>query len=427
MKLNKKDFRFLLYGTFASFGTYFCMYAFRKPFTVATYENLSFWGIDYKIILIIAQVLGYMLSKFLGIKLISELEPNKRIYYLLGMIVFAEASLLLFALTPMPFNFLFMFFNGLALGMVWGVVFSYLEGRKFTEFLGVALCSSFIVSSGAVKSIGLLVMDRFEVSQFWMPAVTGAIFFIPFVLFSLMLNKMPAPTAEDKRLRIERKPMTSSDRKKVFKTFFFPIVILVIFYVFLTAFRDFRDNFSREIWDALGFEGDTAVYTVSEIPIAVLVLIIIGSLGFIKDNLKAFISYHYLLIFGAISIGLSTLLFQLGITSPMFWMISVGFGLYICYVPFNCIFFDRMIATFRIKGNAGYLIYIADAFGYLGSMAVLLYKNFGQNTISWLRFFINGTYFIATIGIVISVISLVYFTKKHKKERSAFQSKVYVV
>ena len=111
----------------------------------------------------------------------------------------------------------------------------------------------------------------------------------------------------------------------------------------------------------------------------------------------------------------------------MFWMISVGFGLYICYVPFNCIFFDRMIATFRIKGNAGYLIYIADAFGYLGSMAVLLYKNFGQNTISWLRFFINGTYFIATIGIVISVISLVYFTKKHKKERSAFQSKVYVV
>ncbi|WP_111309190.1 DUF5690 family protein [Confluentibacter sediminis] len=427
MKLAKKDFRFLIYGAFASFGTYFCMYAFRKPFTVATFENLSFLGIDYKIILIIAQVLGYMLSKFLGIKLISELKRNNRIYYLIGMIAFSEASLILFALTPMPYNLLFMFLNGLGLGMVWGVVFSYIEGRKFTEFLGVILCSSFIVSSGAVKSIGLSVMNTWGVSQFWMPAVTGAIFLVPFAIFSFLLNKVPEPTTEDKLLRVERKPMTSKDRKKVFIMYFFPIIILVVFYVFLTALRDFRDNFSREIWDAIGFKGNTSIYTVSEIPIAVLVLIIIGCFGFIKNNFKAFISYHYLLIFGTISIGVSTLLFHGGIISPIFWMISVGFGLYICYVPFNCIFFDRMIAAFHIKGNAGYLIYIADAFGYLGSMAVLLYKNFGQNTISWLHFFINGTYFIAIIGTIISVVSLVYFIKKHKKESSYFQSEIYVV
>ncbi len=418
LKLIKKDFQFLLYGSFASFGTYFCMYAFRKPFTVATFENLSFWDIDYKIILIIAQVLGYMLSKFLGIKLISELKPSKRIYYLFGMIFFAESSLILFAITPIPYNFIFMFFNGLSLGMVWGVVFSYLEGRKLTEFLGVALCSSFIVSSGAVKTVGLLVMNSLQVSQFWMPAVTGALFIIPFVVFSLLLNKMPKPTKEDKRLRVERNPMTSKDRKKVFKTFFFPIVILVFFYLFLTALRDFRDNFSREIWDAIGFEGNTSVYTVSEIPIAILVLIIIGGLGFVKNNFKAFISYHYLLIFGTIFIGASTLLFQIGIISSMFWMICIGFGLYISYVPFNCIFFDRMIATFCIKGNAGYLIYIADAFGYLGSIVVLLYKNFGQNSISWLHFFINGTYFIAILGTVISFISLTHFRRKYKKKES---------
>lgn len=427
MKLVKKDFQFLLYGAFASFGTYFCMYAFRKPFTVATFENLYLWGIDYKIILIIAQVLGYMLSKFLGIKLISELKPNKRFFYLLGMICLAEISLLLFAVIPLPYNLIFMFINSLALGMVWGVVFSYLEGRKYTEILGVALCSSFIVSSGAVKSIGFLVMDILEISQFWMPAVTGAIFLIPFILFAFMLNNMPEPTSEDKQLRAERKTMTSNDRKIVFKTFFFPIIILVIFYVLLTALRDFRDNFSREIWDALGFEGNTSIYTVSEIPIAILVLLVIGCFGFIKNNFKAFISYHYLLIFGTISIGLSTFLFQMEITSSLFWMISVGFGLYVCYVPFNCIFFDRMIATFHIRGNAGYLIYIADAFGYLGSMTVLLYKNFGQNTVSWLHFFIYCTYLIAIIGIIISIVSLSYFIRKHKKESSFVQSKIQIV
>ncbi len=414
----------MLYGAFASFGTYFCMYAFRKPFTVATFEDLSFAGVDYKIILIIAQVLGYMLSKFIGIKVISELQPNKRIYYLLGLILAAEASLLLFAITPSPYNIVFMFLNGLPLGMVWGIVFSYLEGRKFTEFLGVALCSSFIVSSGAVKSVGLLVMENWQVSQFWMPFVTGGIFLAPFVFFAWLLNKIPQPTEEDKELRTERKPMTGKDRRKVFLAFLFPIIILVFFYTFLTALRDFRDNFSREIWDALGYEGDAAIYTISELPIAILVLVIIGSLGVIKNNYKAFVSYHYLLLFGTIAIGLSTLLFQMSVISPILWMISVGFGLYICYVPFNCIFFDRMIATFRIKGNAGYLIYIADAFGYLGSMGVLLYKNFGQSKLSWLNFFMTSTYLIAVLGTIITLVSLFYFKRKYKNNLLVEKSEV---
>jgi len=403
------------------------MYAFRKPFTVATYENLYFLGIDYKIVLIIAQVIGYMLSKFIGIKLISELKSTSRLPYLLAMIASAELCLILFGWVPSPYNIIFMFVNGLSLGMIWGVVFSYVEGRKFTEILGVVLCSSFIVSSGVVKSAGLLVMNYLNVSEFWMPAVTGAIFLLPFVGFSLLLNRMPAPTQEDKILRKERLPMTREDRKKVLAKFFFPIVILVFFYVCLTAMRDFRDNFSREIWDAVGYEGDASIYTLSEIPIAIVVLFSIALFAFVKNNYRAFLSYHYLLFFGALLIGLSTLLFQNTLIGPVLWMILVGLGLYVCYVPFNCIFFDRMIATFRIKGNAGYLIYIADAFGYLGSMTVLLYKNFGQGNVSWLKFFMNGTYIISAIGCLATVLSLVYFKKKYKNEKQKIENELQIV
>lgn len=426
MSIASKNIRFLSYAALASFGTYFCMYAFRKPFTVATYENLDFIGVDYKIVLIITQVIGYMLSKFIGIKLISELKPENRLKYLLAMIAFAELSLILFAWIPSPYNIFFMFLNGLSLGMIWGVVFSYVEGRKFTEILGVILSSSFIVSSGVVKSAGLLVMTYFSVTEFWMPAVTGALFLVPFVGFSMMLDRVPPPTEEDKLLREERLPMSQKDRKKVLVNFFFPILILVFFYVCLTAMRDFRDNFSREIWDAVGYKGDVAIYTLSEIPIAVVVLFSIGMFAFIKNNYKAFLSYHYLLIFGALSIGVGTLLFQYTLIGPALWMILVGLGLYICYVPFNCIFFDRMIATFHIKGNAGYLIYIADAFGYLGSMAVLLYKNFGQNTISWLQFFIYGTYIISGIGVVISMVSLWYFIRKHKRAQGVPENQLHI-
>lgn len=427
LKIAVNDIRFLGYSAFASFGTYFCMYAFRKPFTVATFENIAFIGIDYKILLIISQVLGYMLSKFIGIQLISELSPNRRLPYLLGMILLAEGCLIAFGVLSAPYNIIFMFLNGLSLGMIWGIVFSYLEGRKFTEILGVALCSSFIVSSGAVKSIGLVVLNLLQIAEIWMPAVTGALFLIPFACFAFLLERMPQPTAEDMTLRSKRDPMTRSDRKQLIRTFMFPLAILVFFYTCLTALRDFRDNFSREIWDAIGYEGDVSVYTLAEIPIAIVVLLALGAMSFIKNNKKAFLYYHYLLLFGVLIIGTNTFLYQMELVSPLVWMMVTGFGLYSCYVPFNGLFFDRMIAVFRIQGNVGFLIYVADAFGYLGSIGVLLYKNFGQGELSWVRFFINSTYLVALIGLVVGILSLVYFRSKYKKVQLPSEQQMRIV
>ena len=182
----------------AAFGTYFCMYAFRKPFNAGTYEGFTLWDMDYKAILIIAQVLGYMTSKFIGIKVISELKAHKRKKLIIGLILFAESALLLFGLVPHPYNFVFLFLNGLPLGMVWGIVFSYLEGRMFTETLAMGLSISLIISSGFLKTIYFYVQAALPlISEFWMPAVIG-IFFLPlFLLFVWMLSVIPAPSAED--------------------------------------------------------------------------------------------------------------------------------------------------------------------------------------------------------------------------------------
>lgn len=417
MSKKQSGLVFVLHASLAAFGTYFCMYAFRKPFTVATFEGLSYIGVDYKILLIIAQVLGYALSKFIGIKVISELKPNRRLLFLISLILFAEVALFFFAWVPAPYNIAFMFLNGIPLGMIWGIVFSYIEGRRFTDILGVALCASFIVSSGVVKSLGLYVMNFWGVSEFWMPSVTGALFVVPLLLSSFLLQKVPPPTTSDKELRTERVPMTSTDRKQLVKKFFFPLLLVVIFYTFLTAFRDFRDNFARELWDSVGYQGDISVFSTSEIIIAISVLLIIGSIFYIKDNLRALLTYHLLLILGTLVLGLSTLMFQIGVLDSFLWMVCTGFGLYICYVPFNCLFFDRFIAAFKIKGNSGFLIYIADAFGYVGSVLVLFYKNFGQANLSWLNFFVYGTYAVALIGISVSLVLFFHFWARHKSEK----------
>ena len=124
------DFIFILWAGGAALLSYSLVYALRKPFTAATFDGLSIWGMDYKVVVTITQILGYLLAKFIGIKLISELKGQHRLKFILGAIVLAELALVGFAILPSPGNIFAMFFNGLALGCMWGVIFSFIEGRR---------------------------------------------------------------------------------------------------------------------------------------------------------------------------------------------------------------------------------------------------------------------------------------------------------
>lgn len=406
-----------LKAAIAAFGVYFSMYAFRKPFTIASFNDLDFFGFDYKILIIIAQAIGYFISKFIGIKFISELKPEKRIVFLLAFIAVAELALLGFAVVPAPYNILFMFINGIPLGMIWGIVFSYIEGRKTTEIIGLFLCSSFVVSSGVVKSAGKYLMDNFGISEFWMPFTTGLLFIIPLVIFANVLNKIPAPNEEDIALKKERKTLSREERKSLIKKFFLPLAGITVLYISLTVLRDFRDNFSREIWDEMNGKTDSSIFTLTEVPISIMVLLILGFMVKVKNNLKAFAYYHYILFGGIISVALSTFFFQSGTISPFLWMTVSGFGMYLCYIPFNGIYFDRMIAAFKIKGNVGFFIYFVDAFGYLGSVSVLFLKNLSSGNQSWLQFYINLNYIIAATVLLFAVAAFLAFQEKSKSRQ----------
>ena len=99
-----------------AFGVYFCMYGFRKPFTAAGFEGMTFMGFSYKVWLVSAQVSGYMMSKFYGIKFISSMQPNLRATMIIVLIFVAWTALLFFALVPAPINILLLFINGVPLG-----------------------------------------------------------------------------------------------------------------------------------------------------------------------------------------------------------------------------------------------------------------------------------------------------------------------
>jgi hypothetical protein len=329
------------------------------------------------------------------------------------MVLIAGLAWFLFAVIPAPYNIIFLFINGLPLGMVWGMVFSYLEGRRMTEVLGAALSVSFIFSAGLCRSVGALTMQYLGTSEYWMPFITSCLFALPFLLFLFLLDQLPPPTLQDEEQRAKRSPMNASERKKFLAAFFPGILLFVIAYTLLTAFRDFRDNFSAEIWTGLGFANNATVYTSTEIPVSIFVLLFMGSLMLVKNNKHALMINHLVIILGLVLIGIANYLFQHFAISASLWMILVGTGLYMGYVPFNSILFDRLLATFQYVGTVGFIMYVSDSFGYLGSVAVLLFKEFGFSKLSWLNFFISGGYIISIAGTILMFGSMIYFHIKH--------------
>ncbi len=404
-----------LYAAIVVFLAYTMIFGFRKSFTVATFDGLTLAGYSYKTVLVICQMLGYLLAKFYGIKYISELKRTGRGKIILLLTAIAWLSWLFFAIVPLPYNIVFLFINGFPLGMLWGVVFSYVEGRRSTDFIGAALAVSFIFASGFVKSVGAWLMVNFGISEFWVPFYTGLVFSLPLVLFVYLMEKIPAPSLEDISYRAERIPMTTADRKKFIKDFFAGLVACVLIYCFATIFRDIRDNFGAEMWKEMGFFNQPAIFSKTETPITLIVLVLIGSMVLIKNNFLALKSAHYFILIGFILAGTCTILFKTNLLQPIWWMTLVGLGLYMVYIPFNAVFFDRLISTFKYTSNVGFLIYIADSFGYVGSIGVLLSKEIFKIKLNWVTFFSNSVVLLSVVGCLLTLFSLYYFTKKYRQ------------
>ena len=82
-------------------------------------------------------------------------------------------------------------------------------------------------------------------------------------------------------------------------------------------------------------------------------------------------------------------------------------------------FFERWIAVFRYTSNIGFLICISDSYGYLGSVGVLIYKNFFNYDMDWLFFIKTVAYVAGTVIMAASAAMYFYFQRKEKKSMCA--------
>jgi hypothetical protein len=226
------------------------------------------------------------------------------------------------------------------------------------------------------------------------------------------LSLLPPPSEADAAQRTHREPMGPDERRAFVRRYAFGLVLLVIMYFFLTAYRDFRDNYAAEIWADLGRGDQAAVFTITELPIALSVMVVLGMLYLVKDNRRGLMLTYVIMASGALLVGAGTLLFDAGVIGPTAWMMAVGLGLYLGYVPYGSVLFDRTIAALGTVATAVFLIYVSDAVAYGGSVLVVLYKNLGQADISKLQFFRYFSYAMSATCLVALAISGRYFLRR---------------
>ena len=428
------------YAVVAAFSTYFCMYAFRKPFAAAQFTDQHFWNtqIDLKTALVISQIIGYALSKYIGIKVCSEITRQRRAVLLVAMIVCAQAALVLYGALPDRWKFLAIFLNGMPLGMVWGLVVWYLEGRRTSEILLAGLSCSFIVASGIVRNVGQQMMGVYGVSEGWMPAATGGLFLLPFLICVALLYQIPPPNEEDAAARTLREPMDRASRLAFVRQFFWGIMMLVVAYFFLTAYRDYRDNYQVELFEELGYRyedvtqvdenggqivtpGNKIIIIQAETIVAFGVLIVLGLLFLIKNNRIGLLATFGIMTVGVLLMGAGTFAWEAGWIDGFVWMTCVGLGSYLAYVPYGSVLFDRLVASTRVVGTAVFAIYVADAIGYTGSVGVLIYRDVlyreaAQSNSSRLAFFVDFTYLMSGLGALLLLGSCAYFLLCHVKK-----------
>lgn len=408
MKSNIPDFFFVIWAGGGTLVAYFLVYALRKAFTASTFDNLTLWGLDYKVVISICQILGYLLSKYCGIKIVSELKRKHRLPAIILSASGAELSLVLFGIIPYPVNFFCLFFNGLFLGCMWGFLFSYIEGRRLTDILAGFLGVSMIISSGAAKSFGLYVLSL-NISPFWMPAIIGGIAMPLLSGISFLLDKLPEPTGEEKSEKSERTPLNKHQRRALLKKYSLMLVPLLTVNILYTVLRDIKEDFLVDIIKHTHIHLSPFLFVRIDSIVTLLLLALIGSMIKVRNNMLSLKILLIMMFTGSVVVFLSSAFFDGLSAVPVLWLFLQSMGIYTAYLAFQTVFFDRFIACFRIRGNVGFFIYISDFLGYLASCLFLFGKSVLNIHINWLEYYnrlgiIVGLTCMLSVGTVFSML-----------------------
>jgi hypothetical protein len=236
------------------------------------------------------------------------------------------------------------------------------------------------------------------------------------VVFVAMLGCVPPPDGRDVAARSERQPMLAADRRAFFKRYAPGLLGVMGMYLVVTVLRSIRADFAREIWIGLGYGEHPERFTTSEIMVGLGVMALTGLSVLVRDNRRAFFSAMAVSMLGLLLIPAVLVGRGYGLDGFSF-MVLVGLGLYLPYVAVHTTIFERLIAMTGDRANIGFLMYLTDAFGYLGYITVMLgHRAFaaegsGAAGAGLLGFFEAACWAMSAVGVVCLLVCWMYFAR----------------
>src|SRR5262249_45171905 len=142
-----------------------------------------------------------------------------------------------------------------------------------------------------------------------------------------------------------------------------------------------------------------ATFSNSEILVALGVLIANGLGVLIVDNRRAFFASLGVGLAGCVLMIAALVGWQRGLIAPFPFMVLLGLGLYLPSVAVHSDMFERLIAMTRDRGNLGFLLYVADAAGYMAYAALVLVKGWFPLRTDALPFFLHAWWAIGLLAL----------------------------
>ena len=88
------------------------------------------------------------------------------------------------------------------------------------------------------------------------------------------------------------------------------------------------------------------------------------------------------------------------------------------YLSFQTISLNVSLLALKIRGNVGFFIITIDFVGYLGTLALLLFKEFYASHIDWQSFYNHMSFWIGIVCCIAFMGSFVYMIQAKKRKQS---------
>ena len=140
-------------------------------------------------------------------------------------------------------------------------------------------------------------------------------------------------------------------------------------------------------------------------------------MSLINSNYRVLIVLLSMVIGGAVTISYLAFNYDTLQLPTLYWLFIQSLSLYIVYLSFQTLFFERFIACFKIKGNVGFFIASIDFIGYTGTVCVLLFKEYCSPNIDWMQFYNQFSGWVGIVAGIAFIGSAIYLMQRYKMEK----------